>query len=1119
MRQADRRARWLLIAICLIAVQFTGGLASAAKVKVGSLSLTGPGTDIAINRIGAGGADPGDLYILNTGNKRVEVYTPGGTSATLTRAFGLNVVESGPGSNGTGYEICVPSAGDVCQVGSEAGSAGALASPQGIAVDEVNGIVYVADQNNRRIDAFSATGVFEGAFGWKVNAGTPDEKLQFCTVATGCQVGSTGANAGQLAQQIKGLAVDPVTHHVYLADQRNGRVDEYAPTLNGLGEVTGASFVRAFGWDVVSSGPDDANEIAAVAVSATVGTFKLTFTPTVGSPQTTGDLAFNAPASGGVGPTASVQNALEALSSVGAGNVKVTGGPGNASGSKPYGITFTGALGGKANGGIAAANGATPLSGGTATEALKVTTMNTGGGAGFEICTTADVCKAGATGTGAGQFAQAAAGGSARSVAVDSNGSIYVVDRPGNSCSVTLLCRMEKFDAATLLEADVSPADLTVTGASPEAKPVWAAIDPSNDHPLVLKQLAAGEFRVLEFDASGAKVDVAPPQSQNPLTGGGQIAVGSNERVYVLANAQVTFLGPVPAPSAEILSADEVSDTKATLRGKVTVPAPGGEGFNTTYHFEYSADNGLNWSKAPTEDASVGSGAGTVAVSQKVEGLQPGLTYIYRLVATTGPSVTSTTSNFTTGAAAPSISGMTAEEVMQTSVKLVGFVNPNNEATSYRFEWGPDASYGHGVPAEFEAFAGSGGKPVKVSANISALQESSAYHFRIVATNSAGTTKGSDAEVLTLNVAGLPEGRGYELVSPPDKRPQGDVSNISNSGVTFQAAADGQSLLYPIQQGLSDSTTGGEVRYLATRGGMGWQSVQASPPSLTSSTTGSFADVPSYVSYYSSDLSCGVVESASPLTSDTPQADLELGVTNLYRRNSNGSFTLLSKTVPSNPNLFLEDTLYKVAGASADCGRIFFATRYRLLPGGSGLYEWDHGILRDAGLRPDDSTGVNAQFGAIGATESQLNSVSLTGRAFFSAVSNQGGDSGKDAVFVRKAPGTVVDASQKQGGASDNTGAVYRVASPDGTHVFFGANPGLTSTPSDGERDLYDYNVDTGILRDLSANTNPANAKGAAVRGLVATSSDGSYVYFAALGRLVGEGRSEEHTSELQSRI
>jgi hypothetical protein len=74
------------------------------------------------------------------------------------------------------------------------------------------------------------------------------------------------------------------------------------------------------------------NEVQRVALTGTVtgGTFKLKF-----GGQQTGDIAFNATA-------AQVDAALEALSSIGAGNVSVTGGPGPNS---PWSVEFTGDLG------------------------------------------------------------------------------------------------------------------------------------------------------------------------------------------------------------------------------------------------------------------------------------------------------------------------------------------------------------------------------------------------------------------------------------------------------------------------------------------------------------------------------------------------------------------------------------------------------------------------------------------------------------------------------------------------------------------------------------------------------------------------------------------------------
>jgi autotransporter-associated beta strand protein len=78
--------------------------------------------------------------------------------------------------------------------------------------------------------------------------------------------------------------------------------------------------------------------VQTIAVSGpTSGTFTLTF-----NGQTTGSLAVNVPASGGVGPTASMQNALNALSSIGGsgGSVTVT------QSSNVYTVTFGGLLAG-----------------------------------------------------------------------------------------------------------------------------------------------------------------------------------------------------------------------------------------------------------------------------------------------------------------------------------------------------------------------------------------------------------------------------------------------------------------------------------------------------------------------------------------------------------------------------------------------------------------------------------------------------------------------------------------------------------------------------------------------------------------------------------------------------
>src|SRR5262249_10742967 len=105
---------------------------------------------------------------------------------------------------------------------------------------------------NKRIDAYSATGVFEGAFGWGVRDSSA--ALQLCTLICRGGVGS-GFNAGQIGQtNFGGLTV--ASGLVYFADAGGRRIDVFQPTISG-GATPGIAFNRAFGWDVVASGPDN----------------------------------------------------------------------------------------------------------------------------------------------------------------------------------------------------------------------------------------------------------------------------------------------------------------------------------------------------------------------------------------------------------------------------------------------------------------------------------------------------------------------------------------------------------------------------------------------------------------------------------------------------------------------------------------------------------------------------------------------------------------------------------------------------------------------------------------------------------------------------------------------
>lgn len=153
--------------------------------------------------------------------------------------------------------VSLPSGG--IEFGEEGSGAGQLYQPEGIAVSAANGDVYVADEFNDRVDVFSEAGAFLFAFGWKVDREKPEEKLQVCTEATGCQAGtSTSAHRGGELNRPVGIAVDG-SGDVYVGDTGNDRVEKFS--ASGV-------FLLAFGGEVDEAGGD----VCTVAAECRAGT-------------------------------------------------------------------------------------------------------------------------------------------------------------------------------------------------------------------------------------------------------------------------------------------------------------------------------------------------------------------------------------------------------------------------------------------------------------------------------------------------------------------------------------------------------------------------------------------------------------------------------------------------------------------------------------------------------------------------------------------------------------------------------------------------------------------------------------------------------------------------------
>jgi hypothetical protein len=202
-------------------------------------------------------------------------------------------------------------------------------------------------------------------------------------------------------------------------------------------------------------------------------------------------------------------------------------------------------------------------------------------------------------------------------------------------------------------------------------------------------------------------------------------------------------------PTATVKAASSVTHYSAYINGEVNP-----NGCETTYYFEFRKSGGL-WSKGFT--GSAGSVNFAVPVSEWEAPLTPLTKYEFRLKANSAAgSAESSVSSFTTlkepegGGSPPTVSTEAATGITSTGATLNGSVNPNSLATTYTFEYGTvKGSFSHSTTP---VSAGSGATSVKVKAELG-LEPETTYYFRISATNSANTSKGSELSFTTSAAA------------------------------------------------------------------------------------------------------------------------------------------------------------------------------------------------------------------------------------------------------------------------------------------------------------------------------------------------------------------------------
>jgi hypothetical protein len=174
----------------------------------------------------------GRAYIADRRNGRVDVFSETGE---FEFAFGekVNVATEG--------DVCTTASG--CRAGGTSGEEASLIAPSGVAT--INGLIYVIDHGNSRIDVFEPSGKFIGAFGKGV---APNGTGHTCLAALGgCKPGVASSEAGALWEPSAIAAAKlPGGEEVLAVGSHNNRVDLFL--------ASGGEFLRAFGGGVDPSG-------------------------------------------------------------------------------------------------------------------------------------------------------------------------------------------------------------------------------------------------------------------------------------------------------------------------------------------------------------------------------------------------------------------------------------------------------------------------------------------------------------------------------------------------------------------------------------------------------------------------------------------------------------------------------------------------------------------------------------------------------------------------------------------------------------------------------------------------------------------------------------------------
>lgn len=703
------------------------------------------------------------------------------------------------------------------------------------------------------------------------------------------------------------------------------------------------------------------------------------------------------------------------------------------------------------------------------------------------------------------------------------------------------------------------------------------AVDPvSGDIYVASTTSSSGE--VYQFSSEGVSLGHVTGLGSQPFRQLKGIGVASSGMVFVAeqislgvsGEGRIDVFGPdIVLPDVETEAASATVDREGrvgiTFKGTVD-PDEAGE---ARCVFVWGSTQAFGETTAC--EHAVPEGNSPVGVSASVTGLEPDSTYWFGLHASNanGTDEGEAWQDREVHTPGPGVHSEYVSNVSATAATFGAGIDPNDAPTSFYFQYtgagststcgltpeGASEGCSTAPAAPGETLPAGGGSDDDVSDHAQDLTPNTTYHYRVVAVSDLEVEPGVVKPVafpgpdhaFTTQPAGtsavLPDGRAWELVTPPDKHGATLSPPTYPGGAPLLASADGDAMTFlfrdPDERDVAGYAESDQA--LAVRGADGgWSSRDINTPH--GSAVGAAFGLGGEYRFFSPDLSVGLVEPFGPFTSLEPEVfPPDTGRTPYLRHDLTCTSEPgtcyeplvtaaegYSDVIPGAAFNGVEETKttgrgttgeVNVLGASPNLEHVILKSEVQLTEVTTPtetreLYEWsadeppterlqlvslneeNHPVVQGAALGFEGGVAEGQARGAVSVDGSRVFWMEYGGGLFMRDV----------------AKGVSLRLDKVQGG--NGTGPVqpiFQGASANGERVFFTDEQQLTSDSGaeHGKPDLYACEIveEDGGLRCKLTDLTPKNEHGEAgytQRVMTGFSENGEWAYFVANGVLPG---------------